>query len=72
MADRPDTTKDQNQGQCPSSQTKAPEIPMLQTPLNKERAKKRDRQEETPVGVSAEQQGEKMQRLNPYSVGCGA
>ena len=40
---------------------------MLQTPLNEERAKKRDRQEETPAGVSAEQQGEKGQILNPYT-----
>ena len=39
---------------------------MLQTPRNEERAKKRDRQENTPTGGSAEQQGEKRQRLNPY------
>ena len=40
---------------------------MLQTPLNEERAKKRERQEDTPISGSAEQQGEKRQRLNPYS-----
>jgi len=67
MADRPDTTKEQNQGQGPSTQTKAPEIPVLQTPLNEERAKKRDKQGETPTGGSTKQQGEKRQRLNPYS-----
>ena len=39
---------------------------MLQTPLNEERAKKRDRPEETPTGASTEQQGEKRKRLNPY------
>lgn len=39
---------------------------MLQTPRNEERAKKRDRQEDTPIGGSTEQQGEKRQRLNPY------
>jgi len=39
MADQPDASK----GQGPSTQTKVPEIPVLQTPLNEERAKKRDR-----------------------------
>jgi len=66
MADQPNSAEGKNQGQGPSTQTKAPEIPVLQTPLNEERAKKRDMQEETPTGVSAEQQGEKRQRLNPY------
>jgi len=66
MADRRDSAEGQNQGQGPSTQTKAPEIPVIQTPLNEERAKKRDRQEETPIGVSVEQQGEKRRRLNPY------
>ena len=67
MADRPDTTKEQGQGQAPSTQAKAHEFPVLQTPLNEERAKKMDRQEETPTGASIEQEGEKRQRLNPYS-----
>ena len=40
---------------------------MLQTPLNEERAKKRYRQEDTPLVGSAEQQWEKRQRLNHYS-----
>ena len=38
---------------------------MLQTPINEERGKKRERQEGTPG--SAKQQGEKRQRLNPSS-----
>ena len=63
MADQSDASK----GQGPSTQTKVPEIPVLQTPLNEERDKKRDRQEETPTGGSTKQQGEKRQRLNPYS-----
>jgi len=66
MADRLDTVKDQSQGQAPSTQTSAPEALVLQTPLNEERAKKRDRQEETPTGTTTEQQVEKRQRLNPY------
>ena len=40
---------------------------VLHTPLNEERAKKRDRQEETPTWASTNQQGEKRQRLNPYA-----
>lgn len=63
MADQPDASK----GQGPSTQTKVPKIPVLQTPVNEEIAKKRDRQKETPTGGSEEHQGEKRQRLNPYS-----
>ena len=59
MENRPDTTKDQSQGQAHSTQASAPEAPVLQTPLNEERARKRDRQEKTPTGASTEQQGEK-------------
>ena len=55
MEDQPDASKEQGA----STQIKVPEIPVLQTPLNEERAKKRDRQEETPTGGSADQQGEK-------------
>jgi len=44
MVDQPDTSKEQSQGQDPLTQTKVPEIPVLQTPLNEERAKKRERQ----------------------------
>jgi len=40
---------------------------VLQTPLNEERTKKRDRQQETPLTTSTSQQGEKRQRLNPLS-----
>jgi len=40
---------------------------MLQTPINEERGRKRDRQEETPLTTSASQQEEKRQRLNPFS-----
>jgi len=38
MVDQPDASK----GQGPSTQTKVPEILVLQTPLNEERAKKRE------------------------------
>jgi len=67
MEDLPVSAEEQSQEQGPSTQTKAVEIHVLQTPLNEERAKKRDRHEETPTGVSVEQQGEKRQILKPYS-----
>ena len=67
MGDRLVSTDEQSQGQDPSTQARVTEIPVLQTSLNEERAKKRDRQEETPTGTSTDQQGEKRQRLNPYS-----
>lgn len=67
MTDQLAISKEQGQGQGPSTQIKAPEIPALQTPLNEERGKKRDRQEDTPISGPAEQPGEKRQRLNPYS-----
>lgn len=67
MADWPTSTDEQNQGQDPSTQEKATEISVLQTPANEERAKKRDRQEETPPGTSTDQPGEKRRRLNPFS-----
>lgn len=41
------------------------ETTVLQTPANEERSRKRDRQEETPL--SADQPGEKRQRLNHFS-----
>ena len=40
---------------------------ILQTPLNEERGKKRDREEATPISEPAEQPGEKRQRLNLLS-----
>lgn len=43
MTDRPVSVEELNQEQGPSTQAKAPEIPVLQTPLNEERDKKRDR-----------------------------
>ena len=40
MTDQPATSKEQGQGQVPPAQTKAPEIPTLQTPLNEGKIKK--------------------------------
>jgi len=40
---------------------------VLQTPANEERTRKRDREVETPLTTSTNQQGEKRQRLNPFS-----
>ena len=67
MTDQPATSKEQSQGQTPPVQTKAPEIPALQTPLNVEKGKKRDKEEATPINGPVEQLGEKRKRLNPLS-----
>ena len=42
------------QDQIPPVQTKAAKIPALQTPLNEEKGKKRDREEATPISGPAE------------------
>jgi len=55
------------QEQIPPVRTKAAEIPALQTPLNEEKCKKRDREETTPISGLVEQPGAKRKRLNPLS-----
>lgn len=59
MTDQPTSSKQQGQGKITHVQTKAPEVPTLQTHLNEEKGKKRDREETTPVSGLAEQIGEK-------------
>ena len=67
MVEQPTSIDQQTQGQAPPMQEIIVEIPVLQTPANEERIKKRDRQEETPLTTSTDQPGEKRQRLNPFS-----
>lgn len=64
VADTEQQEMTDQQGKIPPVQTKAADIPALQTPINEERGKKRDREEATPISGPAEQPGEKMQRLN--------
>jgi len=47
MTDQPTSSKHRGQGKIPLTQTKAPEVPILQTPLNEEKGRKRDREETT-------------------------
>ena len=42
MEEQPTTSKEHSQGQAPSLQAQAPEVPALQTPLPEEISKKRD------------------------------
>jgi len=51
----------------PPTQETVVETSVLQTLVNEEMGRKRDRQEETPLTTSTSQQGEKRQRLNPFS-----
>jgi len=59
LAEQPASTDQQTQGKAPLMQEATVEIPVLQTPANKERIKKRDRQEETPLTASTDQPREK-------------
>jgi len=65
MVEQPTTSKEQSQGKTPPLQTKAPQIPALQTPLNEERSKKRQSEETTPTGGSTEPPWAKTQRIDP-------
>jgi len=67
MVEAPTTTEKKVQESVPSWQETTVETSMLQTPVNEERARKRYRQEETPLTTSTSQQGEKRKRLNPFS-----
>ena len=65
MEEQPNASKEHSQGQAPSLQAQAPEVPALKTPLPKERSKKRDREETTLASGSTEQQEAKIQRVDP-------
>ena len=64
-AGQPSTSTDQTQGKAPSQQTGPPQIPVLQTPLNEERGKKRDREEVTPPSGSTQQPEAKRPIIDP-------
>jgi hypothetical protein len=59
MVDQPATSKGQGQGQVPPAHTKALEVPVLQTPQNEEKSRKRDREEDAPASGPSEQTGDK-------------
>ena len=67
MAEAPGPTDEQMQEKEPPVQNVTVETSVLQTPINEERGKKRDREEQTPLSTTTSQQGEKRQRLNPFS-----
>jgi len=67
VTDQPAISTEHSQKKIPLAQTKAAEIPALQTPLKEERSKKRDREDTTPISGPVERPGAKRQRLNPLS-----
>lgn len=67
MSNQPVISKEQGQTPTPLAQTNVEEILVLQTPLNEERNKKRDRETTTPASGPTGQPGTKRQRLNPLS-----
>lgn len=62
---QPTPSKEQTQEKTPPQQTEALQIPVLQTPANEERGKKRDREETTPPSGSSQQPEAKRQRIDP-------
>ena len=67
MAEAPGPTDEPMQEKEPPVQNVTVETSVLQTPINEDRSKKRDREEQTPLSTATSQQGEKRQRLNPFS-----
>lgn len=53
--------------QSPPTQINITEPPVMKTPLNEERNKKRDREKTTPASEPLGQPETKRQRLNPLS-----
>jgi len=62
---QPSTTQDQQLTQALPLQTEQIQNPVLQTPLNSERGKKRDREEITPPAGSVQQPEAKRPRTDP-------
>lgn len=67
MTDQPGMSKEWSQVQIPPAQTKATESLALQTPINEEINKNRDRETTTPISGPTQDPGAKRQRLNPLS-----
>lgn len=67
MSKNAETSTEQAQLHTPRGEGNVGEHLILQTPLNEERNKKRDREIATLVSGPSEQPGAKRQRLNPLS-----
>lgn len=67
MSKKPETSKEQIQIPTPPTQTNVEETLVLQTPLNGERNKKRDRETTAPTSETPGQPRTKRQRLNSLS-----
>lgn len=65
MSKQPKNYKDQAHIHTPPTQVNVGEPPILQTPLNEENNKKRDRELATPTSGPSEEPGAKRHRLNP-------
>ena len=67
MSEQPETSKEQAQIQTSPTQINVVETPILKTPLNEEKSKKRDTETTTPISGPSEQPGIKRKILNPLS-----
>lgn len=55
---------EQSQEQAPPQQTKAPQMPILQTPAHEDRGRKHDREDSTPTSGSTQQLESKRQKFD--------
>jgi len=67
MSKQPETFKEPAHIHTPPTQVNVGEPPILQTPLNEEKNKKRDREVDTPASEPSEQPNAKSHRLDPLS-----
>lgn len=67
MSKQPEISQKQAQTQAHPAQVNMGEPPILQTLLNEERNKKRDREVATPTSGPPDQPGSKRHRLDPHS-----
>ena len=67
MSKYPETFQKRAQTQAQQTQVNIGESPILETPLNEERKKKRDREVATPASGPSDQPRAKRHRLNPHS-----
>lgn len=65
VREQPVTLMEEIQVQIPPQRTKALQVPPLQTPLNEERSRKRDREDSTLASGSTQQPESKRQKVDP-------
>ena len=65
VIEQPLTSMEETQGKAPPQKTEALQVPPLQTPVNEERGRRRDREDSTLASGSVKQLESKRQRVDP-------